>query len=583
MKKRRVLTLVASTCLTLALVTLTFLSACGPAEPEEPTAPTTPTAPAEEGPKYGGTIRVGQPTKLRGFDTAMGYNTDYIANNLTKDELVIGDWSKGSQGTGEASFRISGTLFPRFTAGNLAESWEMPDDQTCIFHLREGVHFHDKPPVNGREMTADDVAYSFNRLFTTETCYHYNAILPSFESVTATDKYTVTFKSAPGKIGHLFWWTADWGRVIAHEVVEEYGDYRDWHNQIGTGPYMIKDYVPDSYITFERNPNFWGYDPNHPENRLPYLDEVIWVIMPDEAARLAAFRTAQIDWVNKVGWEDAGDITRRNPDIQEFRFLEAAHMNVIYMKMEEGQPFTDIRVRRAMSMALNQEEIKDKFYGGNAELLSCPVAPYPELYNLYTELEDQSQSVQELYQYLPDKARQLLADAGYPNGFKTKLLLTAKAVPLCSLLADYWANVGVDVELDVKEQGVYNSMKAERTHEAMIWSVMSTVAPGQFRPFRPTDWQDASLVDDPRVNAAYEEIAANLIVKQEDADEAMHEIFPYCLEQAWFVEPPSPYLWTLWWPWLKGYGGEYTVGQSNGDIWARWVWMDEDLKVSMGH
>ena len=214
-------------------------------------------------------------------------------------------------------------------------------------------------------------------------------------------------------------------------------------------------------------------------------------------------------------------------------------------------------------------------------LLSTPVAPYPELMDLFTPLAEQSEAVQELYEYHPDKAKQLLAEAGYPDGFKTEILCYGPQVEVASLIASYWADIGVELTLDVREFAVYNSIKGGRTHKQLIYSGLSSVAPFLYLHLYPNSYQNASMVDDPKVNAALAEAGKNIIINDAEAWRITRELYPYTLEQVWCLETPSPYLWIIWQPWVKGYGGEYTLGRSNPYSFSRYIWVDQDLKEEM--
>lgn len=153
-----------------------------------------------------------------------------------------------------------------YDVGGLAESWERVDLLTKVYYLRQGVRWHDKPPVNGREFVADDVVWSFNEYLENPRSILYGKDI----TVTALDTYTVEIKMAnPEEI---------WGRIGGHvvinapEVAAAPGGYSDWQNVTGTGPYILTDYVTDSSLTFERNPLYWRSDPFYPENQLPYPD-----------------------------------------------------------------------------------------------------------------------------------------------------------------------------------------------------------------------------------------------------------------------------------------------------------------------
>jgi len=163
---------------------------------------------------------------------------------LTYDKLVTGDWSKGPAGTGEYSFEAD-HVPEQFRTGHLAESWEMPDSQTLIYHIRKGVHFHDVPPVNGREMTADDVLYTF------EWCQNHPKstfyVSPAqreagnLATYTKIDDWTIKVENYQPDIAMLD--GASWVFVVPHEMIEEYDDLSDWRHACGTGPFVVENVI----------------------------------------------------------------------------------------------------------------------------------------------------------------------------------------------------------------------------------------------------------------------------------------------------------------------------------------------------
>ena len=153
-----------------------------------------------EKPRYGGTFRRCQPVAVLGFDDASTFPSSTNTLFVTNEDLLEGNWAKGPAGTGEATWYYNTFLLP-LQAMNLAESWEMPDDDTFIFHIRKGVHFHDKPPTNGREMTAEDVVFSQQRIYESPSSYLHNSYPDTIQSITAPDKWTVVMKCTPGWAG----------------------------------------------------------------------------------------------------------------------------------------------------------------------------------------------------------------------------------------------------------------------------------------------------------------------------------------------------------------------------------------------
>ncbi|MDE0448294.1 MAG: ABC transporter substrate-binding protein [Spirochaetaceae bacterium] len=188
----------------------------------------------------------------------------------------------------------------------MAESWSQPDINTVIVKISQGVHWHDKAPMNGRELDAYDVEYSFHRVtgtgsgFTEPSAFAW--VLKNFkwESITAPDKWTVVFKLQETRLdalGTILFDVA--GQIYPSDVIREHGDVSDWRNVVGTGPFELADYLEGTVVTYTRNPDYWGYDEKYPDNRLPYVDEVRAPIMPEEATRVAALRSGKVDF---LGW-----------------------------------------------------------------------------------------------------------------------------------------------------------------------------------------------------------------------------------------------------------------------------------------
>ena len=592
MKKK--ITWLAISCLMIAAL---VLGSCAPAEAPAPTPAPGPemvkvtltkldgsTMVKEmEKPKYGGWFIGALHSPIIGFDPITPlHNSQLWVTALTNDEMLMGNYTLGPTGTDEATWVMQGFIMLPYYTGALAESWEFPDDTTVVVHFRKGVRWQNKPPVNGREFTAADAAWSLTRVETDPKSYIGMNYGKFFVSAEATDKYTMVLKVKPGSQGEMVKRTLDFHQVTPREVVEQYGDMTQWENVVGTGPFMMEDYVPGSQATLERNPDYFMKDPFFPENQLPYLDGVKWLIIEDVSTRIASLRTHKIDWLQTVGWEDAQSIMKTNPEMKYSQYIEAAHQNVIYMRTDKPElPFYDKRVRHALNLGLDQRAITDEYYGGNAELMSCPVAPYPEYAPVFTSLEDSPEYFQKEYGYYPEEAKQLLAEAGYPDGFKTKILCSQRHVDLLSIVADQWSKIGVDLELEVKDYSVYRSMRAKRAHDEMILGVQSTVSPAGFLQYRIDNYQNSSMINDPFANETYKIVAANTVINEPKVFEALNEFYPYSREQSWWVETPSPHLWTMWSPWIKQYSGEQTVGFCNFFSFPRWIWCDQDLKEEM--
>jgi len=231
---------------------------------------------------------------------------------------------------------------------------------------------------------------------------------------------------------------------------------------VGTGPFMLTDYVNGASATLARNPNYWMTDPVGPGKgqQLPYVDTVKILTITDASTRLAALRTARGDFLTGVMRDDARSLKQTNPQLMSVRYLPDAPY-VIGMRQDKADlPFKNIKVRQALMMATDFNSLKNDLYGGEAEILIWPIEPLKGFEQAYYPLDKLPADVQALYQYNPDQAKKLLSDAGYPNGFKTSVVsrTVTDDVDYLSAIKSMWSKVGVDLTLDTKDTGVWNSI-----------------------------------------------------------------------------------------------------------------------------
>src|SRR6266568_4221876 len=219
---------------------------------------------------------------------------------------------------------------------DLAERWEAPDDLTYIFHLRQGVTWHNKPPVNGRELVAEDVKFTFDR-FRAEPANPLRFTLELVDRIEVVDRYTVKFL-----LTEPFVWLVNvlanpystW--IIAPEVVEQFGDLKKPESVIGTGPFLLERYEPNIKTVFRRNPNY--FLPG-----LPWVDGVEWMVVTDPSAALAMYRSGQFDCGAAPWWgvrqEDLESLKKTHPHLVYQDFLSTVS-HAIYMRTDQP-PFND--------------------------------------------------------------------------------------------------------------------------------------------------------------------------------------------------------------------------------------------------
>jgi peptide/nickel transport system substrate-binding protein len=544
-----------------------------------------------EVPQYGGTLTMMQGLDIQGFDHGM-YPAGFLNNvYLVNDTLVVGDWSRGAAGTGEIDWAVSSQKRIDYTVGDLAETFEVPEPGTIVFHIRHGVHFSLDPNmeasrlVNGREMTADDVAFSLTRHIQSPLSYLRVTQPTAVKTTTAiaTDKWTVTLKTSLYDLDAV-WLIIGEREIWPPEVIQKYGNLTNWRNQVGNGAFMMTDYIPGSSATFSRNPNYWQKDPvgAGKGNQLPYLDSIRMLFISDLSTQLAALRTGGTDVMSGLSHDNWADMTRTAPQLQYHKYV-IGPMAISMRQDKPDLPFKDKRVRQALMMAIDYKSIIQSYYSGDAEILAWPLANIKGYDKAYVPLDEMPDSVKELFTYNPDKAKQLLKDAGYPNGFKTKVIastLFADADYL-AMIRDMWSKVNVDLTIEPKEAGTYFNLTMSKQYDEMLDGFYVQPGPyAQLLPFRGDNTFNRSWVKDDRVEATYNEILKYNLVDQAKVDQLHRDLMPYVLEQAWYIPAPGAHSYSFWQPWLKNYHGEGLIGYQ--PAWVRFVWIDKELKQKTG-
>jgi len=590
----------------LIVVTLVLVS-CGPAEEEEEEEGQTVVGEVTEleeeeeeeeeeevvdtsGPQYGGVSAIVLTADILGFDEAFIPHTYVYTMHLTNEELLEGDWVKGPAGTGEADYILGGINSMDLKTGGLADGWEIPELGTMIFHIREGVHWHDKPPVNGRELTVDDVVFSLERMTTSPRAY----IKTAYPTLAATTEITyddsariVTIKVPIDQWANCATLYPDYVEIVPRDAVEEFGHINDWRNSYGTGPFILTDYVSNASATLVRNPNYWKKDPCGPGmgNQLPYLDGIKMLIITDLSTRLAAMRTGKIEGAG-FEYEDAWPIIEANPEIEYITYIHDSCYSMGMRTDDPESPFSDIRVRQALMLATDFDQIVDDFYGGKAEKLVWPISPTKEYANAYISLEELPANVRRLYEYDPVEAKQLLTAAGYPTGFSTSIICynTPTQIDYLSQIQAMWAEVDIELEIDAKDYAVWRGRMGTRTFGPTDLFYAWDSGIGTFMKminYRGSSQYNQSYVDDPVVEDAWTEMQMYVGIDEAKMMEINAELMPYLLEQAYVIPKPNPLLVVMWWPWVENFNGAFNCGYYNWPSYLKYVWHDLTLKEQM--
>ena len=386
---------------------------------------------------------------------------------------------------------------------DLAERWEVPDDTTYVFHLRKGVTWHNRPPVNGRELVAEDVKFTFDR-FLAEQANPLRYMLEPVDRVEVVDRYTVKFV-----LKEPYVWLLDvlatskamW--IIAREVVEHFGDLKKPESAIGTGPFLLERYEPNVKTVFTRNPAYFL-------TGLPWVDGVEWLVLNDPSTGLAMYRTGQLDCGPNPNW------SVRQPDLES---LQQSHPHLLYrdflftnaqrIAMRTDQPpFTDVRVRRAISQAVDRHALIEAVWGRGE-----PTGAVPRGLAEWSLPVDQLGPGAQYYQYNPQEARRLLAEAGLPKGVKTQLTAPGGSGPdvldAVQLVQRYLKDVGIEAALKIQEYGAFIATTGSGKFEGLA---MGAAYPPGWEPdsilygsYAPGLLRNIGHVNDPTLAAMLQE------------------------------------------------------------------------------
>ena len=540
-------------------------------------------------PEYGGTFTWGDASGAPHCDPHIhGWGPRAIDG--VAEKLGLGNWAADRN---EISFADPYTPL-RFVTGALAESWEMIDSLTYVFHIRKGVRWHDKAPMNGREFVAQDVVYNFHRYtgsgsgFTEPGAATPIASIP-FESITASDDATVVFKLTAPKVDLpelllVNWWIF----MLPPEVIEQHGDLTDCDNMVGTGPYMLTEWVEGSSMTYSKNPDYWDYDEKYPENRLPYIDQINRLIMPEKATQLAALRSGKLDYIGQSGGgqlqaAQVKTLQRTNPEIVVYPWVFRSETSVAF-NMRHPSPFQDIRVRKAMQMAIDLETINNTYFGGFG--MTKPQGIIGDgLKGFFVPFEEWSEATRKVFTYDPEGAEALLDEAGYPrgaDGIRFKAVhnpLPGWDMGYQEIAVEYWDAIGVDVEIRTHEGTQLSGLITDGTYEGMTFMDLGNDADPNVLLDRLTIgmvWGRTGH-EDPVMDAKAKAAMAAPTLEEQQRLTAEADI--YMIEQHWYIWGPKVPQFEAVQPWVIGFNGEIFFGTHSP---FERLWIDSALKSEMG-
>jgi peptide/nickel transport system substrate-binding protein len=449
---------------------------------------------------------------------------------------------------------------------DLAERWEQPDDTTYVFHLRRGVTWHNKPPLNGRELVAEDVKFTYDR-FMQETGNANRYMLEPLDRVEVVDRYTVKFLLKEPFVWLVNTLAYPWSMwIVAPEVVQHYGDLKKPETAIGTGPFLLESYEPNVKVLFKRNPEYF-------RTGQPYVDAVEWLVIPDESTGLAMYRTGKLDLGPQLNWavrqQDLEALKKSHPHLIYKDFLGVVP-GAVFMRVDMA-PFNDVRVRRAISHAIDRQGLIEAVWGRGE-----PTAAVARGLTEWSLPIDQLGAGAKYYQYNPKEAQRLLTEAGYPKGFKTQLSVTTglsrDLIDDAQLVQRYLKDVGIDAELKLQEHGAYMATTMQGKFEGLVRSPFGIAWEPDgplYRTYAADSTWNAAHLNDPTVTAMLKKQRRTKDL--EERKKIIFDIQRYVADQQYYVYTNVTVITGSWAPYVKNYAPNHSFDYGGR---AAALWLD---------
>jgi peptide/nickel transport system substrate-binding protein len=425
-------------------------------------------------------------------------------------------------------FKASPFKSPKLVGG-LAASWDVMDGgKRYRFHLREGIQFHD-----GTNFDADSVVFNFQRIIDKNFKYYYeraNALksgpLKFVTSVERVDNKTVDFilsKPWGPFLSQLGGWLAPGlPLIVSPKSIMEFGNESVNTKPVGTGPFMVTKIEPGIQVVTKRNPNYW----NGPQ---PYLDSITYVVMAEQSTRVFALERGEVDVVTQISPDNITRLKKTG-----FGVVESPISNQMwYMAVNVSEPpFNDVRVRQAVNYAINRDAITDQLLQGICIPSDNIVFPTSPLYNKKRR-----------YPFDQKKAKQLLAEAGYPDGFTTKIRVpTSGSSMLVPVAMAEWiqrdmAKVGIKLEIITNDWVTYLGFWLKGLESGEGFNVMSWAS--DYDEFWGNDlfvkgsFGNGGHIDDPSIKDGY--VKYQEVATEKERLDVAAGIFTTVLEQAYTV------------------------------------------------
>ena len=376
-----------------------------------------------------------------------------VVVGITQDLDSLDPHNTAYAGTREVLFNLFEGLVKPNSDGDLvpavASDYSISEDGSeYTFTLRDGIKFHDGNPV-----TVEDVKYSLERYATGSSA---SAAFAIFEEAEVVDDSTVKVKLSTGNTEFL--------SELTCAFLEQANDGNEQTNPIGTGPFKYKSYKPGEELVVEKNTEYWN-------NPYPYLDEVTFKIETDVDAAVMELSAGSIDILQYLTTDQASTLG------DDFEILHGSvnYVQGLFLNNTYG-PLKDERVRQALSYAIDKQSISDFLFDGYSHVIGTNMIPaFAKYYNEETE---------NTYSVDIEKAKDLLADAGYEDGFDLKITVPNNYEPhkgAAEIIVENLKEIGVNATIDLVEfTAWYDDVYVGRNYEATVVAVDGTLSPSSW-------------------------------------------------------------------------------------------------------
>jgi len=501
-----------------------------------------------------------------------------------------------------------GWLPDQYATGWMMTGYTMPNPYTVICSLRQNVYWQNLAPVNGRQFVASDVVNHYDRLLGLGNGFKIDPYYVSVTgwapllSVVATGNFTVTFNWKQGAVGPTSILTimeaagAD-NSIEAPEAVASYTtatqpQLLNWQNAVGTGPFMLKDFVDSSSATYVANPNYWGTDLRWPQNKLPYISTLSILIIPNNPTAEAAMRVGKIDGYGSMPTQDALNMMKTNPEIVVKQKPQGNEYTLD--PNNQSAPFNNEQVREALQHAIDIKTITATYYQGYGT--PWPAALTENQMGIggwgdpYTQWPA---NVQAQYTYDPTLCKTMLAAQNFNFSTTYNLVLETDADQgLYQIVQSELASVGVNISITLLQPAQWSS-QVMTSHAYTAFAARNQGILGfnfdifrQFMRFTPGYQSNYIQVNDPTMTAFNNNAIAAQSVSA--VQQLLHDANLYVAENHFAISLAQPSTFNLVQPWIMGAVGANTLGDAVtgagfGDGSPIAVWINSSLKSSLGH